>query len=213
MPETAIGFFADVGGSFFMSRLANSIGLYLVLTGNRLKGEDVKRTGIATHYMNSKKMLDLERILCETDNLSPGLIEIILETYQDKVEGEYNSDKISEIFSLKNFDEIVSKLREDVDSEWSQKQLSLFTKMSPTSLRVAVKQLDEGSKMDLKNCLKMEYQLCQRFIEDGDFFEGVRALLVDRDNSPKWVRSSVDNEKIEWFFKPLPEDHKLEIEI
>jgi hypothetical protein len=99
-------------------------------------------------------------------------------------------------------------------SDWAKQQLKLMTKMSPTSLKVAIKQMDFGARKSLRECLEMEYQLCLRFTSQHDFMEGVRALLIDRGDTPKWKpdsHSKIDDAMIEWYFKPLPEDEKLEL--
>lgn len=145
MPETAIGFFADVGGSYFLPRLKNNIGLFLALTGNRLKGADVKRTGIATHYTNSSNLEKLENRLYEENELSFEKVNLILGEFNERLEGEYDSSKIAQIFNASSLEEIIQNLEKD-NSDWSKQQLKLLAKMSPTSLKVAVRQLELGSK-------------------------------------------------------------------
>jgi 3-hydroxyisobutyryl-CoA hydrolase len=104
---------------------------------------------------------------------------------------------------------------EKENSDWSKQQLKLIHKMSPTSLKVAIRQLELGANMSLKECLHMEYQLCLRFTRANDFSEGVRALLVDKGDKPKWkpvTYQEVTNEMIDWYFKPLESDVKLVLE-
>lgn len=213
MPETAIGFFADVGGTHFLSRLKDHIGLYLVLTGNRLKGQDVKRTGIATHFMNSSKLPNFENKLYESNNLSAQSIDNIINEFNERVEGEYDSHHISQIFNASSLEEIIENLEKE-NNDWSKQQLKFMSKMSPTSLKVAVKQLSLGLNKSLKECLEMEYQLGLRFAERSDFMEGVRVVLVDRGDKPKWNPQSykeINESAVDWFFKPLPDDDKLNL--
>ena len=208
MPETAIGFFADVGGSYFLSRLKDKIGIYLVLTGNRLKGKDVKRTGIATHYMNSKVLSDFEQKLFENKNNS---IEELLNAFDEKITDEFDTRKILANFNESRLEKIIENLEKE-NSDWSKQQLKLLSKMSPSSLKVAIRQLEIGSNKSLKDCLEMEYQLCLRFCKKNDFPEGVRAVLIDRGDTPKWSPASfkeIDDKLIDWYFKSLPEDDKL----
>lgn len=211
MPETAIGFFADVGGSYFLSRLNNNLGIFLVLTGNRIKGQDNKRVGIATHYVSKDNLASLETKLNETSNLNDSKVENIITNFNESVAGEYPSEKISEVFSASTVEEMISRLEKE-NTDWSAQQLKLLNKMSPLSLKVAIKQLNNGLKMNLKNCLEMEYVLGQRFLDDSDFFEGVRALLVNKGDKPTWKPKTfgeVTSEKVDWFFKDLPSDEKL----
>lgn len=212
MPETAIGYFVDVGASYFLSRLKNNVGLYMALTGARLKGSDLKRIGIATHYIQSGHLSELEEELFQSDNLTTTTIEDILTKFDEKVEGEFESDKIASIFSYSNLEDIVDALKQDA-SEWSKEQLMSLEKRSPTSLKVTMRQMSLVKTMNFKDCLKMEYQLSQRFLTDSDFLEGIRARLIDKD-TPKWKPASikmVDDKKIDWFFKENNNDDKLNI--
>ena len=211
MPETAIGFFADVGGSYFLSRLHDSIGIYLVLTGYRLKGKDVRKTGIATHYMDSKHLANLENELYETKNLTPESLNSLLGKFDEKISEKFDTSKISPIFSQSSIEDIIKKLEAE-GSDWAKQQLSLIHKMSPISQKVAVRQLKVGAQKNLKECLEMEYQLCLRFTKKGDFLEGVRAVLIDRGAKPNWHIaniSEVDDKLVDWFFEPQPDDEKL----
>lgn len=108
-------------------------------------------------------------------------------------------------------EEILSNLEKD-GSDWAKQQLKLMAKMSPTSLKVAIRQMREGARKNLKECLEMEYQLCLRFTSQNDFMEGVRTVLIDRGDTPKWKPDSyqkIDDSLVDWYFKPLPEDEKL----
>jgi 3-hydroxyisobutyryl-CoA hydrolase len=208
MPETAIGFFADVGGSYFMSRLKDCIGTYLVLTGNRLKGKDVKRVGIATHYTDFSNLSKIENELCNTNELTNELVESVLNKYNENITDEFDSSKIKEIFSKDSIEKIYELLEND-KTEWSKKQLELLNKMSPSSLKVAIKQLNLGKNMSLKDCLKMEYNLGGHFLNKNDFNEGVRALLVERGSKPNWKPATfkeVDQNTVNSYFKPLEND-------
>jgi 3-hydroxyisobutyryl-CoA hydrolase len=203
MPETAIGFFADVGGSHFMSRLKDSLGLYLVLTGSRLKGPDVRRTGIATHYVTSSNLSSLENKLYEANNLNEKQIDAIINSFDEKVSGEYDTTRISKIFNESSLERIIKKLEED-NSDWAKQQLKLLEKMSPTSLKVSIKQLELGSKKTLKECFEMEYRIAQKFAIKSDFLEGVRALLVDKCGKPSWNPADykeIDDKYVNWYFE------------
>lgn len=211
MPETAIGFFADVGGSYFLPRLANHTGLFLALTGNRVKGEDNKRVGIATHFVSQNNLSNLENELSSANDLDNGKVAAILNGFDQTVEGEYDTTMISKIFSASTLEEMYARLEKE-NTDWSKQQLKLLNKMSPTALKVAIRQLKEGSEMDLKKCLEMEYMLTQRFMNDSDFFEGVRAVLVDRGSKPSWKPanySEVTSDRVDWFFTQQASDKHM----
>ncbi|XP_069716865.1 3-hydroxyisobutyryl-CoA hydrolase, mitochondrial isoform X2 [Phaenicophaeus curvirostris] len=184
MPETAIGLFPDVGGGYFLPRLSGKIGYYLALTGFRLKGRDVLKAGIATHFVESEKSkLDQEK-------------EFVLDEHMKK---------INSLFSANSVEEIVKKLKQD-GSPFAIKQLETISKMSPTSLKITFRQLREGASMNLQDVLTMEYRLSQACMRGHDFYEGVRAVLIDKDQCPRWKPAAleeVSDEFVDDCFKPL----------
>jgi 3-hydroxyisobutyryl-CoA hydrolase len=176
MPETAIGLFPDVGGSYFLPRLQGKLGLYLALTGYRLKGSDVLNAGIATHICHSTNVAQLQQSLIDSD---ASQVDTVLEAFSAKTpelkSQEFSlkpvMNKINEAFSAKSVEEIISNLKKD-ESKWSQDTLNTLLKMSPTSLKVTFKQLELGATKDLKECLEMEYRMTQKFCAAHDFYEG-----------------------------------------
>ncbi|XP_059331611.1 3-hydroxyisobutyryl-CoA hydrolase, mitochondrial [Ammospiza nelsoni] len=216
MPETAIGLFPDVGGGYFLPRLSGKIGYYLALTGCRLKGRDVLKAGIATHFVESEKLPALEKDLIELKSPSKEKIADLLNSYHMKCtidqEKEFSLDehmeKINSLFSANSMEEIVKKLKQD-GSPFAMKQLETINKMSPTSLKLTLRQLREGSSMSLQEVLRMEYRLSQACMKGHDFYEGVRAVLIDKDQSPKWKPAAleeVSDEFVDNCFKPLGND-------
>lgn len=184
MPETAIGLFCDVGGSHFLSRLEKNLGVLLGLTGYRLKGSDVAKAGIATHYINSSKIENLKAKLID-DVRDP---EIILKENTDDLITlnftlEPYLEKINFIFSNEKVETIFDALRKD-DSEWSQNVLKTLQEVSPTSLKITRKEILNGKNLNLDECLIMEHRLAYRCVEakySADFYEGLffTILLVD----------------------------------
>ncbi|KAF2987384.1 hypothetical protein EK904_002422, partial [Melospiza melodia maxima] len=216
MPETAIGLFPDVGGGYFLPRLSGKIGYYLALTGCRLKGRDVLKAGIATHFVESEKLPALEKDLIALKSPSKEKIADLLNSYHMKCtidqEKEFSLDehmeKINSLFSANSMEEIVKKLKQD-GSPFAMKQLETINKMSPTSLKLTLRQLREGSSMSLQEVLRMEYRLSQACMKGHDFYEGVRAVLIDKDQSPKWKPAAleeVSDEFVDNCFKPLGND-------
>uniref|UniRef100_A0A8C9ZIX0 3-hydroxyisobutyryl-CoA hydrolase n=1 Tax=Sander lucioperca TaxID=283035 RepID=A0A8C9ZIX0_SANLU len=168
MPETAIGLFPDVGGGHFLPRLRGKLGLFLALTGFRLKGRDVQRAGVATHFVESKKIPELEKELVEMKSPSAADVSRVLDSYQSQVR---------------------ILLHRRVPCCLLFQTLS---RMSPTSLKITYKQLKAGATMSLQDVLVMEYRLSQACMRGCDFYEGVRAVLVDKDQNPKWKPSTLE---------------------
>lgn len=215
MPETAIGLFPDVGGGHFLPRLAGSVGMYLALTGHRLRGRDVYTAGIATHFVESSQIGNLEQDLLQLRSTTHADVDGLLRSYHNKCRLDLDKpfaldshiEKINSIFGHQTLEEIFDSLRQD-GSEWSTTQLATLNKMSPTSMKVTLRLLMEGAKLTLAEDLKTEYRLSQRFILDKDFYEGVRAVLVDRDQNPKWDPAHIEDvtrDKLDWYFSPLPD--------
>lgn len=215
MPETGIGLIPDVGGSYFLPRLEGKLGTFLALTGHRLKGSDCLHAGIATHACNDIEAVKND-LLSATDAKD---VEKILEKHAEDFEEDSFSleDKlplIDECFKADSVEEILDNLRQ-VNDEWSGKVADLMLKMSPISMKITLEMLRRGQDLSLEECLKMEYRLVRRCCEDADFYEGVRAVLVDRDNQPKWSPSKleqVDSAIIDRYFSHLPSEEELLIE-
>lgn len=222
MPETAIGLFPDVGASHFLNKLPGSLGLYFGLTGQRLSGRDLFKAGIATHFIPSDKLKGLEDDLMRLEK--PDLLKIdrILGKHQEQWQDEYRKEfslkphigRINSIFGQANrVEDIISGLEKD-NSEWSRKHLEILSKMSPTSLKLTFEQLRRGKSMTLPECLKMEFRLVSRVLERQEFFEGVRALLVEKDNKPQWNPAKleqVNDKDIQAFFEQLPNQEELKL--
>ncbi|XP_010192506.1 PREDICTED: 3-hydroxyisobutyryl-CoA hydrolase, mitochondrial [Mesitornis unicolor] len=213
MPETSIGLFPDVGGGYFLPRLSGKIGYLLALTGFRLKGRDVLKAGIATHFVESDKLPALEEDLIALKSPSKENIADLLNSYhmKSKVDQEKefvldeHMEKINSLFSANTMEEIVKKLKQD-GSPFAIKQLETINKMSPTSLKLTLRQLREGASMSLQEVLTMEYRLSQACMGGHDFYEGVRAVLIDKDHSPRWKPAAleeVSDEFVDNCFKPL----------
>ncbi|XP_044525633.1 3-hydroxyisobutyryl-CoA hydrolase, mitochondrial [Gracilinanus agilis] len=213
MPETALGLFPDVGGGFFLPRLPGKLGYFLGLTGFRLKGRDVQKGGIATHFVDSDKLTMLEKDLLALKSPSKENVAEVLDTYHKKC--EVNQDKpfvleehmnnINSWFSASTMEQIIQHLQED-GSPFALEQLKVIKKMSPASLKISLRQLTEGSSKNLTEVLIMEYRLSQACLRGHDFYEGVRAILVDKDQNPKWKPAKLEevtDEFVNDCFKPL----------
>ena len=118
--------------------------MFLALTGNRVKGEDNKRVGIATHFVSQNNLSNLENELSSANDLDNGKVAAILNGFDQTVEGEYDTTMISKIFSASTLEEMYARLEKE-NTDWSKQQLKLLNKMSPTALKVAIRQLKEGN--------------------------------------------------------------------
>ncbi|EFA83786.1 3-hydroxyisobutyryl-Coenzyme A hydrolase [Heterostelium album PN500] len=198
MPETGIGFFCDVGGSYFLPRLAHHTGMYLGLTGAKIKGKDCYITGVATHYIPNARVPELEKALAALSSPTESAVNEVLDSFHEKVDINDNSlisskfQLIEKTFSKRSVEQIIEALKAD-GSDWSKQNISTLSKMSPTSLKVVYQQIVNGGQLPtLADCLKMELRMAQTFVENNDFFEGVRALLVDKDKNPKWKPETLE---------------------
>ncbi|XP_064086611.1 3-hydroxyisobutyryl-CoA hydrolase, mitochondrial-like isoform X2 [Macrobrachium nipponense] len=219
MPETGIGLFPDVGGSHFLPRLGGRLGMYLALTGHRLKGRDVLKAGVATHVCDSSRIGELEEQLLKLDSPYPEDIQAMLSKFQEESTFSKNEPfslqpvlpQIQKCFSGGSVEEIISNLEKD-GSEWAEKQIKTLSRMSPTSLKVTFEQIERGAHLTLQECLSMEHRIVSRIFKGHDFKEGVRALMIDQDNKPSWSPASlaeVSTEKVEEYFYPLSEEEEL----
>ncbi|KAK3853219.1 hypothetical protein Pcinc_040226 [Petrolisthes cinctipes] len=222
MPETAIGLFPDVGGSYFLPRLGGSLGMFLALTGWRLKGRDVLKAGVATHVCDSARLGELETSLLSLESFYTEDITDILQKFHN--EATFSKDEpfclqsvlpqIEACFSGQSVEEIITNLEKD-GSEWAKKQLMTIARMSPTSLKVTHEMITRGANLTLQECLTMENRIVSRVHKHHDFSEGVRAVLIDRDNKPKWGPATLEvvtRENVESFFQPL-EDPSKELDL
>ncbi|RNF25404.1 putative enoyl-CoA hydratase/isomerase family protein [Trypanosoma cruzi] len=212
MPETAIGLFPDVGASWFLPRLEmKGLGLYLGLTGARLKGADVAHTGLATHYVPSTRFCELEERLCHLDD--PAKVEACLEEFAVRdlppFTLEPHRETIEKSFALEEkttVEGIYESLSAD-GGEFAKSAINTLNRMAPTSLRVSLEMQKRGVKMtDPADVFRMDYIGSLRTHANSDFHEGVRALLVDKTKDPKWKPaklSDVNADYVEAYFKPL----------
>ncbi|GLV41048.1 3-hydroxyisobutyryl-CoA hydrolase [Carabus blaptoides fortunei] len=194
MPETQIGLFPDVGGSYFLPRLGGKLGLYLGLTGQRLKGYDMLKAGIATHYVNSASLPDLEKQLldcCNAHDIDKVLKKFSVDGCADFSLAPYLK-QINKCFSAPTVEAIVKELEKD-NSQWAQSTIKMLCKMSPTSMKVTKVLLERGAQISLHECLQMEYNVAVNTLAKNDFYEGVRALLIDKDQSPKWKPATLED--------------------
>ena len=190
MPETGIGLFPDVGGSWFLPRLPGELGMYMAMTGARLKSADCVYAKICDAYMPSDRHDEFVAALRAGKGI--GNVLACLSVAPGEAALAEIRDAIDLCFSGCSVEEIVMALEAD-GSEWSTKQLGIMAGKSPTSQKVAYRQLRAGAALDFDGCMVMEYRMSQAFMEGGDTFEGIRAVVVDKDMSPKWSPASLSD--------------------
>ena len=211
MPEASIGFFPDVGGSYTLPRLKGKAGIYCALTGARLKQGDCLHLGMATHTIASAHYETIiERLSKGEDPQS------ILDALHEKVAPETSAETfalIDDIFSKDTVEDILTAL-EASDTEFAKKTLQKIKGNSPTSVYVSLEQMKRGVDLDFEDCMIMEFRMVNRILKHDDFYEGVRAALIDKDGAPKWNPArfdSVDPHSVLAHFAPL-DDGELTFE-
>lgn len=208
MPETKIGFFTDIGAGLFLNQAPGYLGTYLGLMGDILELADALYAGWGTHYVPSGQLNALQQALTEAND--DQAIEKILQQFAERAPEAPLAEKlnvINDCFKFDTIEEIFKALKahsEPATDEW----LEQLQKYSPTSLKVQLALLRKLKKHKLDDVLVREFRACQRFMRGHDFFEGVRALLVDKDQSPKWSPSKISKVKdsdVKEYFTPLME--------
>eukprot|EP01035_Chromulina_nebulosa_P018074 gene18074-23722_t len=221
MPETAIGLFPDVGSSGWLPHVKSGIGYYLGLTGSRLRAADLIYTGIATHFIPSERLEELEAELIASSTIDKSQtkknILSILKKYNTNLDDSSISQSIiqSNEIALKTcftnvnkLEDIVTALEKESSNGniWAKETLDTLFKLSPTSLKLTLAQFNAAKNLDLKGCLEMEYRLMNACLKAPDFREGIRSVLIDKDNKPIWTPNSiyeVNDEVIKKYFNTL----------
>jgi len=206
MPETGIGLFPDVGGGWYLSRMSDHIGLWLALTGARIKAADCELTGLATDYVPSASLPQLKEAIVA----NPTEVEILLTEFEGEAGRpplSAHQDEIARLFAGDSVEAIVAALKA-ADSDWAREQLAMMTTKSPQTMKVAFRQLQLGAGMKrFADNMAMEYRIGARVVQRHDFLEGVRAVIVDKDNAPKWEPATLEGvteAMLDAIFAPLP---------
>ena len=205
MPETGIGLFPDVGGGWYLARLPGRMGQFLALTGARLDGAECLWTGLATHYLPSEVLAEAKERIAHGHE--PGGVLSALAAKPSEARIEANAMQIARHFASDRLEDILASLETD-DSEWAARERATILAKSPQTCKVALRQLADSLKLGtFAEHMAMEYRIASRVINRPDFAEGVRAVIVDKDNAPKWdpaTPEGVSDELIEAIFAPLP---------
>jgi enoyl-CoA hydratase len=206
MPETGIGLFPDVGGGWYLSRLPGRLGQFLALTGARLDGTECLWAGLATHYLPSEALTEAKERIAHGHE--PGQVLAALSVTPPPARIADNAVRIARHFASDRFEDILAGLEAD-DSEWGAKELATLRTKSPQTCKVALRQLATSARLtDFADNMAMEYRIASRVLTRPDFAEGVRAVIVDKDNAPRWdppTAEGVTDDLLDAIFAPLPD--------
>ncbi len=211
MPEVGIGFFPDVGGSHLLPDLGGSFGMYLALTGNRIRYGDALWSGLATHTIKAADQAAFLDRLCANGDpesvLRGFFVPARRETAQPVLEA------IARHFAQPSLADIIASLEQAAGADaFAAKTLATIRTRSPTSLNVAWRQISAGLTLSMEACMKMEFRILNRMLAGHDFYEGIRAVLVDKGSTPQWRPASlaeVEAAAIDAYFAPLERELAL----
>jgi enoyl-CoA hydratase len=206
MPETGIGLFTDVGGGRYLSRMPGRMGQYVGLTGARVNGAECLALSLGTHYVASDQVDALKAAMVADPEGIEAALRTSISTPPPAALLDHR-EEIDRLFASDNYEDILAALTAG-GSEWAQAQLATLATKSPQTCKVVLRLLAEAAAIDdFADEMRMEYAVATRVIARPDFVEGVRALLIDKDNAPRWnppTPEAVDDALIDGIFAPLP---------
>src|SRR5437763_926594 len=212
MPEVGIGFFPDVGATWFLPRLPGKIGTYCALAGERLRTGDAVAAGIATHHVASERFSDLIDALAGTVS-----VDAVLAAFAEPP-GEARlaplRAEIDRLFAGDTVESVLAGLDAAAKgggptAEWAGKTAATMRTKSPTSLKIALAQMRRGADWSFEECMRAEFRIVSRIVDGHDFYEGVRATIIDKDNAPRWRPAGlgeVGDAEVERHFGPLADE-------
>ena len=211
MPEVGIGFFPDIGATWFLPRLPGEVGTYCALTGERIRAADSVAGGIATHRVASARFPELVEALCGTVPVDALLGAFALPAGEGPVAAQRSAidrlckgDRVEDI--LRALDHAAS---DGTHAAFAGATAALIRTKSPTSLKIALMQLRRGPALDFDECMRTEYRIVSRVVRGHDFYEGVRAVIVDKDQAPRWqppALEAVSDADVERHFAPVADE-------
>ena len=206
MPEVSIGFFPDVGATYALPRLPDATGIYLALAGDRVGAADALAIGLATHAVPSAQMAELADALTRREALDDILAGFTHDPGPQKLAADGKT--IAECFGAASLPEVLARLDKAAaaGSAFAGKLRQTLAVKSPTSVAIAFEQMRRGAGMDFTEAMRTEFRIVSRVIHGHDFYEGVRAVLIDKDQAPQWQPATIDAldaAAIEAYFAPL----------
>lgn len=186
MPEVSIGFFPDVGGGHLLAAMPKEIGAFLAMTGGRLKTADAFYAGFLTHVVDSARMGELLAALCAAGDPAEVLPGFAMAPGEPPL--AVRRAAIDRLFTGDDARAILARLDAEAgpDADWAHEIAAGIRSKSPTSVAVALHQVRIGGSLSFEDCMRIEFRIVSHILEGHDFYEGVRSVLIDRDNAPKW---------------------------
>ena len=222
MPEVGIGFFPDVGATWFLPRLAGETGTYCALTGARLKADDALAVGIATHRIPSARFAELAQALCRSDPVDAVLAQFAA---SGKDAPPFPGGgavvawraAIDSIFALTSIEDILAGLDAaaagtEAEAEWAAATAATVRAKAPLSLKIALAQMQRGRRASFAECMQSEFRIVSRVVCGHDFYEGIRAVIIDKDNRPHWHPAhlaEVTGDTVDAHFLPVQRELEL----
>jgi enoyl-CoA hydratase len=210
MPEVGIGFFPDVGATWFLPRLPGELGTYCALTGERLGPADALGMSLATHRVPSARFGELADALCSAISVDAVLAacsvpadDPVVMPRQPAVDRLFAGDRIEDILAALDREANAG----GADAAFALAAAAAIRTKSPTSLKLALAQMRAGAGLSFDACMRCEFRIVSRVVHGHDFYEGVRAVIVDKDNTPHWrpaALAEVSDAEIARHFAPLP---------
>ena len=214
MPEVHIGLFPDVGATRYLNLCPGKVGLYLALTGARIQAADMLYCGFATHYVPHERIADLVGALAGIEwraGEERAQVGALLERYRESPGAPPLAAlraQIDRCFAGASVEEILEALAKE-GSDWARETRAIIERASPTSLKITFHQMKLGEAgMDIEAALALEYRMTQHVMAAHDFYEGIRAVLVDKDQNPRWAPASLADlggEEVARYFESLGE--------
>ncbi|MEM8800201.1 MAG: enoyl-CoA hydratase/isomerase family protein [Pseudomonadota bacterium] len=193
MPETGLGLIPDVGGTYFMPRLPGESGMYLALTGARLKAADCLHLGVANSFVPAQDLGKLIETLAGAHLPNGAAVDTIIGQFSgDAGAADYPaiSNEVDQFLAGTDVSAIIENLA--TGSAWAKQQSALLETKSPLSLALTMRAMKSGASMSFNECMRQEFRIVSAIKSAKDFYEGVRAILIDKDKSPKWDPASLD---------------------
>jgi enoyl-CoA hydratase len=203
MPEVGIGFFPDVGATYFLPRLPGKAGIYLALTGGRANAEDAVHLGLASAYVPSSRFDELANALSEGEDTDSAVARL----HHDIAAGPIIANRalIDRCFSGSSPREILARLDAEASSFAAEAAKAMRAK-APLSLAIAFRQMMVGGELSIDEVMRAEFRIVARVCRGRDFYEGIRATILDKDFAPHWSHASIDSvssEEVDTYFAPL----------
>jgi enoyl-CoA hydratase len=211
MPEVGIGFFPDVGATYLLPRLPGELGTYIALTGERLTGDEAVATGLATQRVASARFAELLTALSGGEPVDAVLAGFATAPGEAPIAARRPA--IDRLFARDRVEDVLAALDAEAvsgshDASWAAAIAATIRTKSPLSLKIALRQMRLGPSLTFPACMRTEFRIVSRIVHGHDFYEGVRAVIVDKDNAPRWQPAElggVSAADVDRHFAPLGE--------